>query len=83
MDSRDTHRNRLVLQREIDKCSLHEQEQINLIWEEEEMSNGARRLGYWMVRARKRRITDARDTLQRRQHSKYPRSAPGAKFFFG
>jgi hypothetical protein len=43
-DSRDTHRNRLVLRREIDRCSLHGQEQINLIWEEEEISNGAGRL---------------------------------------
>jgi hypothetical protein len=50
--------------------SLHGQEQRNLIWEEEEMSSGARRLGYWLVRARRRRITNARDTLQRRQHSK-------------
>jgi hypothetical protein len=34
-DSRDTHRNRLVLRREIDRCSLHGQEQRNLIREEE------------------------------------------------
>jgi hypothetical protein len=34
-DSRDTHRNRLVLRRKIDRCSLHGQEQRNLIREEE------------------------------------------------
>jgi hypothetical protein len=33
-DSRDTHRNRLVLRREIDRRSLHGQEQRNLIWGE-------------------------------------------------
>jgi hypothetical protein len=43
-DSRDTHRNRLVLRREIDRRSLHGQEQRNFIWEGEETSNGAGRL---------------------------------------
>jgi hypothetical protein len=43
-DSRDTHHNRLVLRREINRRNLHGQEQRNLIWEEEEMSNGAGRL---------------------------------------
>jgi hypothetical protein len=60
-DSRDTHRNRLVLLREIDRCSLHGQEQRNLI-REEEVDNKV-----W--RARDREMSPFKDKRRRGAHA--------------